>query len=147
MSDGADVDADPLRERLRSSEFHSTRGFSIHEAEAGRVVLGMPIREAQTNFGGALHGGALASLIDTASAIAIRTTFEDPTEPQLATTDLSVSYVRPARSDVRAEARVVRVGGSLAVVEVEVTGVAPDGERKIVATGRTTYRILVDGSD
>lgn len=147
MSEDATVDADPLRERLESNAFHATRGFTIEAAEPGRVVLAMPIDESLTNFDDALHGGALASLVDTASALAIRTTFADPLGPQLATTDLSVTYVRPARSDVRGEATIVRVGGSLAVAAVEITGVAPDGERKTVATGRTTYRILIDGED
>lgn len=139
------VDAETLQARVRSNEFHDRRGFSVDAAEPGRVVVSMPRRDDLTNFSGDVHGGVLASLVDTASALAIRSTFEDPWTPGLATTDLSVTYVRPARSTVRAEAEVVRVGGSLAVSTVEVTGVAPDGERKVVATGRTTYRVFPDG--
>lgn len=136
------VDAETLQARVRSNEFHDRRGFAVEEAAAGRVVVSMPRSDALTNFSGDLHGGVLASLIDTASALAIRATFDDPWAPGLATTDLSVTYVRPARSDVRAEATVVRVGESLAVSDVDVTGVAPDDERKTVATGRTTYRVF-----
>lgn len=136
------VDATTLQERVRSNEFHNDRNFRVEEAEDGRVVLSMPVRDDLTNFSGNLHGGVLATLVDTASALAIRNTFEDPWTPGLATTDLTVSYVRPANGEVRAEAEVVRVGDSLAVTTVEVTGVAPDGERKVVATGGTTYRVF-----
>ena len=136
------VDAETLQERVRSNKFHDDRNLHVEEAEDGRVVLSMPMQDGLTNFSGNLHGGVLATLIDTASALAIRNTFEDPWEPGLATTDLTVSYVRPATDEVRAEAETVRVGDSLAVTTVEVTSVAPDGERKVVATGGTTYRVF-----
>lgn len=134
--------AEILQDRLQSNPFHDQRGFTVEQATGGRVTVTMPMSQEVTNFSGNLHGGVVASLIDTASALAIRSTFEDPLAPRLATTDLSVTYVRPAGSDVRADAEVVRVGGSLAVATVEVTGVAPDGDRKPVATGRTTYRVF-----
>lgn len=136
------VDAETLQKRVRSNEFHDDREFRVEVAEDGRVVLSLPMQDGLTNFSGNLHGGVLATLIDTASALAIRNTFADPWTPGLATTDLTVSYVRPANSEVRADAEVVRVGDSLAVTTVEVTGVAPDGERKVVATGGTTYRVF-----
>jgi uncharacterized protein (TIGR00369 family) len=136
------VDTETLNERLRGNAFHEDRQFHAEEVEDGRVVLSMPVQDHLTNFSGNLHGGVLATLVDTASALAIRVTYEDPWAPGLATTDLTVSYVRPASGEVRADAEIVRVGGSLAVTEVEVTGVAPDGERKTVAIGGTTYRVF-----
>jgi len=137
------VDAETLQDRVRGNEFHENRGYRIEAADHGRVVLVQPLKDELTNFSGNLHGGVIASLVDTSSALAIRNTFEDPWEPGLATTDLNISYVRPATSDVAAEAEVVRVGDSLAVTTVEVTGVAPSGERKVVTTGGTTYRVFV----
>lgn len=140
--DMADVDVETLNEGLRNSAFHDSRGFRVEAVGSGQVTMAVPHDESLTNFSGDIHGGVIAGLIDTASALAIRSTFEDPWEPGLATTDLNVSYVRPASSGVRAEAEVVRVGESLAVTEVEVTGRAPDGERKTVAVGGTTYRVF-----
>lgn len=142
---GMALDAEDFQARVRSNEFHDSRGFAVESVEPRRVVVTLPRRDDLTNFSGDIHGGVLATLVDTGSALAIRSTFEDPWAPGLATTDLSVTYVRPARSEVRATAEVVRVGGSLAVASVEVTGVAPDGDRKVVATGRTTYRVY-DGT-
>lgn len=115
----------------------------ISDAGEGRAVLEMPYREELGNpLTGSIHGGLLATLVDTASGMAIQTTFDEFGETGLTTTDMSVSYVRPARSDVRAEAEVVRVGGSMAVTEVELSGVAPSGERKTVVVGTTSFRLF-----
>lgn len=120
--------------------------LEVETVQAGRAVLELPYREELGNpMTGSIHGGLLATLVDTASGMAIQTTFESVGETGLTTTDMSVSYLRPARSDVRATAEVVRVGGSMAVTDVEVTGVAPDGERKAVVVGTTSYRLFRDG--
>lgn len=119
--------------------------LQVAAVEEGTAVLTLPYREELGNpMTGSIHGGLLATLVDTASGMAIQTTFDEIGETGLTTTDMSVSYLRPARSDVRAEASVVRVGGSMAVTEVEVSGVAPDGERKAVVVGTTSYRLFRD---
>lgn len=117
--------------------------LEITDAGDGRAVLELPYREELGNPDtGSIHGGLLATLVDTASGMAIQTSFDELGQTGLTTTDMSLSYVRPARSDVRAEAEVVRVGGSMAVTEVEVSGVAPSGERKVVVVGNTSYRLF-----
>lgn len=117
--------------------------LQMTDAGEGRAVLELPYREELGNPDtGSIHGGLLATLVDTASGMAIQTTFDEFGRTGLTTTDMSVSYVRPARSNVRAEAEVVRVGGSMAVTEVEVSGVAPSGERKTVVVGTTSYRLF-----
>lgn len=89
-----------------------------------------------------IHGGIAATLVDTASGFALRTTFDDPTDARLTTTDLDVSYLRPASDDLVAGADVVRAGGSMGVVDVRVESRDPDGERTEVAVGRTSYRLF-----
>ncbi len=136
-------------------------GLDIEAIEDGRVVLCIPARDDLRNVGGPvhpIHGGVVATLVDTASGFALRTTFEDPEAARLTTTDLDVSYLRPALGDLRATASVVRAGGSMGVVDVTVEsedgpagsegetgdagvdrrGQAEDGP---VAVGRTTYRL------
>ncbi|WP_049989636.1 PaaI family thioesterase [Natrinema salifodinae] len=112
----------------------------------GRAVLAIERDEAFENPIGndgynPVHGGIVASLIDTASAFALRTTFQNPGQAFLTTTDLNVSYLRPATGDLRAEAEVLRAGGSTGVTDVTVEGA--DGE---AAVGRTTYRLFRDGT-
>lgn len=107
----------------------------------GRAVLRLPFEEEFTNVpNDSMHGGVTASLLDTASGFALRSTLGP--ETSLSTTDLNVRYVRPATADLRAEAHVVRAGRSVGVTDCEVTSVAPDGERKVIATGGTTYRLF-----
>ena len=81
-----------------------------------------------------VHGGAVASLIDTASAFAVVTQLE-PNE-RVTTTDLTIHYLRPVTAGrLTATARTVRAGRRLFVLSVEVI----DDQQKLVATAVTTY--------
>ncbi len=119
--------------------------IQVESLEDGRAVLVIERDEdfenpVDTDGPNPVHGGIVATLIDTSSAFALRSTFENPSEAHLTTTDLNVSYLRPATGDLRAEAEVLRAGGSTGVTDVSVTG--DDGE---AAVGRTTYRLFRDG--
>lgn len=110
--------------------------------EPGRVVFGIPFEEKFANLvSGAVHGGVTASAMDTASAFALRSTFDDPVSAQVTTTDLDVRYVNAARGDLRVEATVVEAGGTMGYTDCEAT-TAHEGERKTVATGGTSYRLF-----
>ncbi|QLK27129.1 PaaI family thioesterase [Natrinema zhouii] len=116
--------------------------LQVEHLEDGEAVLAIERNEDFENPIGndgydPVHGGIVATLIDTASAFALRSTFEDPAEARMTTTDLNVSYLRPATGDLRATADVLRVGGSTGVTDVTVEGA--DGE---AAVGRTTYRLF-----
>jgi uncharacterized protein (TIGR00369 family) len=128
--------------------FLSWLGVEITVLERGRAVMEVPYQDKLANWGnGTLHGGVTATCIDSCSAFALRTTFEEPLSLRMATTDLNVKYVRPAASDVRVEAEVVRAGTDTGMTQVTATGEAPDGERKTVATGSTTYRLFTGDGD
>ena len=82
----------------------------------------MPVAPGAFNGSGNLHGGAIATLVDVASgsAAARAGTFR-PGENTLVTADLHVRYLgRPKGTVVRAEARVMRAGRQLIVVECRV---------------------------
>jgi uncharacterized protein (TIGR00369 family) len=117
----------------------------VESIEDGRAVVVVPDDEKLRNIGEGggtpIHGGVAATVIDTVSGFALRTTFDDPMEARLTTTDLNVSYLRPAMGDLRATAEVVRSGGSMGVVEVDVTAPTPEGE-DTVAVGRASYRLF-----
>jgi uncharacterized protein (TIGR00369 family) len=121
-------------------------GLEIEAIEHGRVVLRVPYDEKFTNLvpgsEANAHGGIAATLIDSASGFALRSTFDEPDEAALTTTDLNVSYLRPATNDLTVEAEVVRAGGSMGVTDATVSSIAPDGEEKAVAVGRTSYRLF-----
>ena len=122
-------------------------GVDVETLEDGRAVLTVEQNDDFENPAGndghdPIHGGIVATLIDTSSAFALRTTFDDPDAVGLSTTDLTVSYLRPATGCLRAEADVLRVGGSTGVTDVSVVGA--DGE---AAVGRTTYRLFRSETD
>jgi uncharacterized protein (TIGR00369 family) len=128
--------------------FLSWLGIEVESVAYGRVRFRLPYDEQFTNLSTwgnqPIHGGVAATLIDTASGFALRTTFEDPAHAGLTTTDLNVKYLRPATDDLTVVAEVERAGDSMGVTDVEVTSTAPDGEEKAVAVGRTSYRLFRD---
>jgi len=151
-------DTDELREEawskvagyLDEHGFLSWLDISVAAIERGHVTFEMPYDEKLVNpssgSDGTIHGGVAATLVDTASGFALRTTFENPAEARLTTTDLDVKYLRPARDDLTVEADVVRAGGSVGVTDVTVSSNAPDGDCKAVAVGSTSYRLFREGS-
>ncbi|MFW5963425.1 MAG: PaaI family thioesterase [Natronomonas sp.] len=116
-------------------------GIEIDDQREGFIRLTLPHEESLTNPGSeAIQGGVVATLIDHAGGAAIRTTLETPMSTPHATTELNVSYVRPAAADLTAEATVVRSGATMGVVEVEVTMPTGEGE-KTVAVGRVSLHL------
>lgn len=135
----SDLDVTGLESFIADHGYLSWLDLRLESIERGRVEMRVPANEDLRNPGpgGSVHGGIAATLIDTASGFALRTTFEDPTNARLATTDLDVSYLRPATGDLAVEAEVLRAGGRTGVTDVVVES---DGET--VAVGRTTYRLF-----
>ena len=124
MTDSGDQHA--MEEYLRTTFFemplHKLLGFRFLENEAGRVVVEMPVRQEAFNGSGNLHGGAIATLVDVAAgSCAARASGFDAATQSLVTADLHVRYLgRPKGDVVRADARLVRAGRMLIVVEVRV---------------------------
>lgn len=126
---------------LERHRFLSWLGFTLEDESEGRAVVGVPYSEKVTNpDSDVVHGGIVATLVDHAASAAIRTLLAS--SESFATTDLNVSYLRPATSDLRADAKIRRLGSSLVVVQVDVDGYRPDDEWKTVAVGRATFLVL-----
>lgn len=93
--------------------------------------VGDPIR-------GALHGGTLSSLIDTAGGAAAFLNVRS--SERVSTVDLVVDYLRPGPlADVVAQARIVRRGNRVIIANVDV--VPREGERYVIAQGRGVYNV------
>ncbi|MWV64220.1 hotdog fold thioesterase [Halorubrum sp. JWXQ-INN 858] len=115
---------------------------SVDVVERGRIVLSIPFDETLTNADGrTIHGGVAATLVDTAGGVAQRTVFDDPSTGGVATVNLTTNYLRPATGDLRAEAEVVRSGGSIGVSEMRVTSTTDDGSRAVVV-GQGSFRLF-----
>jgi len=69
-------------------------GMSRLTADEGRVTVEMEPQEFHYNPLGSVHGGVLATLLDTAAGCAVHTTL--PAGLGYTSVDLSVKYLRPA---------------------------------------------------
>src|SRR6266851_5600405 len=124
------MNIDPLPQRTPYEV--SPRRYSVSHQMATTAFELPNFRVMQTL--GVVHGGAVASLIDTASAFAVVTQLE-PNE-RVTTTDLTIHYLRPVTAGrLTATARTVRAGRRLFVLSVEVM----DNQQKLIATAVTTY--------
>ena len=132
-----DLDPDRVaraREAFASVPYARLLGLELGEVSSGSVTIHLQVRDELKQNQGVVHGGAVASLIDTAAAFAVLTQLE--INERVTTTDLTIHYLRPASSGrLTAQARIVRSGRRLFVLSVEVT----NDQQILVATAVTTY--------
>lgn len=139
---------DQLR-RLFETEipFNRLLGLRLDIRARGDIRLTMPFQPALIGdpVRPALHGGTLSTLIDTAGGAATYTAV-DPRD-RVSTLDMRVDYLQPgAPADTWAIARLVRMGGRVAVVRVQVfqaEGRAdrPAAEDRLIAEGTAVYAV------
>lgn len=114
-------------------------GQSIEEADEGRVVFRLDPGPEHTNPDGVVHGGIVATLLDSAMTCSILTRL--PAGRFATTLELSVRYVRPVPPDgrtIRAEGTTVAVGSRVATAEGRLT----DADGRLCATAATTCFLL-----
>ena len=132
-------DLDPARvarahEAFAAVPYARLLGLELGEIDRGAVSIHLEVRDDLRQNQGVVHGGAVASLIDTAAAFAVLTQLE--TNERVTTTDLTIHYLRPASSGrLTARARIVRSGRRLFVLSVEVT----NNQQILLATAVTSY--------
>jgi uncharacterized protein (TIGR00369 family) len=96
-------------------------GMSLDELQHGRTVFSMVADELHENPMGTMHGGIVATLVDTAMGCAVSSTL--PADASFTTLELKTNYVRPitlATARVHAEGRVVHSGGRVATTDARV---------------------------
>jgi acyl-CoA thioesterase len=122
------------REALTRAPFPQLLGLELVDLKFGEAVLKLKMRDDLRQPYGLLHGGATASLIDTATAFAV-ITCQTETE-QSTTVDLSVHYLRPhTDGEIVCTARIVRAGRRITTVSADVV----NEEGKLIATALSTY--------
>ena len=123
-----------IRDAFKKVPFAHLLGIELGEIERGAATLHLDVRDELKRNNGLMHGGATASLVDTAAAFALLTLLE-PHETTT-TVDLTIHYLRPlTQGRATAQARVLRFGRRLATVRIDVL----DGREAIAVTALTTY--------
>jgi uncharacterized protein (TIGR00369 family) len=123
---------DRLRGRLAASPALGWLGASLEEVALDRAVVRLPYREEITNGSGTVHGGILATLADTAIAFALSTNFDG--RMGFATADLTIHFLRRARGDVWARARLVKKGKRVNVGEAEIVDAQDTQVARVLAS-------------
>lgn len=118
--------------------FHRYLGLTLVERREDYARLRLTITEqTPTGVGGSVNGGVIATLIDMAAIPAVFTGMREHVRPA-GTADLQVTYLRQAHGAwIDGEARVIKRGRQLCVVEVGVSNDA--GE--LCAKGRVLYAL------
>lgn len=96
-------------------------GFSLQEIGEGRAVFGVVPAEHHYNPIGLVHGGLLATLLDSAMGCAVHSTL--PRGTSYTTLEIHVNLVRAVRAEtgaLRAEARIVHRGSRIATADGRV---------------------------
>lgn len=123
-----------LRTVLSNVPFAKLLGIELAAAERGAVTLRLQVRPDLKQNQGVLHGGVIATLIDTATAFSIVSQLTEP--EKFTTVDLTVNYLRPLKEGmITAQARVVRAGRRLLTVTAEVH----DDAGNLAAVALSTY--------
>ena len=121
-------------EVVKNTPYLKLLGIELVEFELEKAVMTLEMQEKLRQPYGLLHGGATASLIDTAMAFAVKSVLPD--NEKATTVDLTVQYLRPhTDGKVVCTAKIARAGKRLLFVSAEVSNEAG----KLVATALSTY--------
>ena len=121
-------------EVVKTTPYLKLLGIELVEITEEKAVMSLEMQEKLRQPYGLLHGGATASLIDTAMAFAVIAAIG--TEDKATTVDLTVQYLRPhTDGKVVCTAKVLRAGKRLLFLSAEVV----NEQGKLTATALSTY--------
>jgi uncharacterized protein (TIGR00369 family) len=125
-----------LKEAHRKIPFWSTIGIEVEDAASGRARVRVRFSQHLINANGVMHGGAVFSAADVATAVALRSLLAEG--ERTATTEFKINFIKPvAAFDIIAEATILHRGRHTAVGDVTVM----DAAGNLVAKALTTYAI------
>jgi len=129
-----------FKQLLNNSPMYRLMKMEVVDAGEGRSKLTMEAGERLHSVYGMLHGGAAATILDSACGIALGTLLE-PGEVCV-TVDLRVNYISNLKEgNIVAEGRVVHKGRQTGVAQAEVR----DEQGNLVAVCMSTH--LICGPD
>jgi uncharacterized protein (TIGR00369 family) len=124
-----------IRDRfINNNPFPKLLGIELDSIQAGSATLSVETSDRLLQVQGIMHGGAIASLIDTAVALAIAGVSQP--EDRYTTVEMKVNYLSPIkRGRATAHAKIIKNGRRIIVAECDVT----DADNSLVAKGLLTY--------
>ena len=130
--------AEIIRKFLPTSPYVGHLGIQLIDMQPDVATLRLPFADSLITIGTTMHGGAIASLIDTAAMVAAWSDDSVPDNLRGTTVSLTVTYLAPAEhEDIQATARVLQRGRNLVFLDVEVQSISGKG----IARGLVTYKL------
>ena len=118
------------------SPYYRLLGMNVLEIQKGNSRIQMPFRKKLTHTYGIIHGGAIASLADSAVAMALISLVK-PID-RITTIEFKINFFIPInQGKLMAQAKIIHRGSKTAVGEVEVF----NEKNKLVAKVIATYNI------
>jgi acyl-CoA thioesterase len=103
----------------KNTPYYEYLGIEVVEADEGFAKLRLDFKDHLTHPFGYFHGGAIASLADSAGINAVLTTLSD--EEKALTLEMKINYLQPVKDAVVfAEGKVIHKGKKFAVADVDV---------------------------
>jgi uncharacterized protein (TIGR00369 family) len=126
-----------LRRAVEETPYYQLLRISMEQIDTGFARFRMPFRKELTQAWGIVHGGAIASLADTAVAFALMTLIQ-PGQKVL-TVEFKINFFSAVDSgEMIGEARAVYTGKRLVVADMEVK----NEKGTLIAKGMATWAIL-----
>lgn len=125
-----------IKKSANSAPYWNLLDMRVQDAKEGWSRCVMTTGPKHLISRGNVHGGAIASLADSAVAIALIPMLDQ--HHFVTTVELKINYLAPAsQGEMVAEARIIHKGSRIAVGDVDVTS-----NGKLVAKCLATYMIL-----
>jgi uncharacterized protein (TIGR00369 family) len=103
----------------KNTPYYEYLGIEVVEAYEGFAKLRLDFKDHLTHPFGYFHGGAIASLADSAGINAVLTSLND--EEKALTLEMKINYLLPVKDAVVfAEGKVIHKGKKFAVADVDV---------------------------
>lgn len=122
-----------ILDRVRQIPAFEQMGFHVLELSPGVCVARVPRNKDFDGIFESFHGGLLMTVADTIACFAIMT--QTGPEERMATTDMNIRFLSPCLTDVRAVARVIKLGRTLCPVHVDLY----DMNERHVAVAQVNY--------
>jgi len=125
--------------RLPAAPIADTIGLENFGGEPGRIHVELVPEQRHYNPIGSVHGGVMATLLDTAAACSVHSSLA-PGE-RYTSLDLTVKFLRPVTTDsgrLRCEGSVIQRGRRTALAEAQLY----DAQRRLVAHATSTCMIF-----
>jgi uncharacterized protein (TIGR00369 family) len=133
----SEVDVSFWKREIENIPFVRLLGMKVASLDRNGIEMKMTVTPPLINYLDVVHGGGIASLIDTAAYFAIR-----PFVPEgkgLTTTEIKINFLRPAsKGTLLARGSILHMGSRTAVGEAVIL----DEDGKLIAKGTVGHLIL-----